>query len=225
MPSRPALLIFDVNETLLDLAPLKGAVDRLMGKTGASADWFQKLLHHSLVETISGRFSSFGQLGHDILQAMATQHGVEHGPDEVETALGFMRKLQPHADVVAGLSALAIADIPMVALTNGSPDVATEQLSYAGLKPFFKRVFSVVEVGKFKPHPATYLYVTDAMQVHPSESTLVAAHDWDILGAQRAGLRGCYIDRGGLGWIASREKPNLVCHDLREAAKTLSTEV
>lgn len=221
MTTRPELLIFDVNETLLDLLPLHTEVDRLLKAKGASIAWFQKLLHQSLVETVSGGHVGFGQMAKDILAAMAVQRGVEASHLDVESVTAHIRKLPPHADVVAGLSAMAIADIPMVALTNGGADAATEQLEQAGLTPFFKRIFSVDEVGKFKPHPATYLHVTTAMGVYPSEAMMVAAHDWDILGAQRAGLRGCYIDRAGVGWLPAQHPPDHSCADLRAAAKYL----
>ena len=57
-------LIFDVNETLLDLAPLKTSVGKALGGREELVPlWFSTILHYSLVETLTGSYHSLGEIG------------------------------------------------------------------------------------------------------------------------------------------------------------------
>lgn len=61
---KPKIIIFDVNETLLDLAPLKTSVGKALGGREEFLPlWFTTMLHYSLVETLSGSYHSFGDIG------------------------------------------------------------------------------------------------------------------------------------------------------------------
>ncbi len=57
------LLVFDVNETLLDLSPAKTRVNDLVGNAHAFKGWFSLLLHYSCVETITDNPIAFGAIG------------------------------------------------------------------------------------------------------------------------------------------------------------------
>jgi 2-haloacid dehalogenase len=59
---RPELLVFDVNETLLDLATLHPAFVDALGSADAMGEWFARLLHGSLVANHSGRYRPFGEI-------------------------------------------------------------------------------------------------------------------------------------------------------------------
>ena len=61
---KPKVIIFDVNETLLDLAPLKTSVGKALGGRKEFLPlWFSMMLHYSLVETLSEHYHSFGEIG------------------------------------------------------------------------------------------------------------------------------------------------------------------
>ena len=53
---KPKLLIFDVNETLLDMEPLKHSINTALGNQYAFDIWFPQLLQYSLVETLTFLF-------------------------------------------------------------------------------------------------------------------------------------------------------------------------
>jgi 2-haloacid dehalogenase len=55
--------VFDVNETLLDLAALDGEFERLFGDRGVRVTWFGQLLQSAMVATITGRYRDFGAVG------------------------------------------------------------------------------------------------------------------------------------------------------------------
>ena len=55
--------VFDVNETLLDLAALDGEFERVFGDRGVRVAWFGQLLQSAMVSTITGSYTDFGSVG------------------------------------------------------------------------------------------------------------------------------------------------------------------
>ena len=62
-PDRPKLLIFDVNETLLDLSPMKKRMNEVFGNEYAFKQWFALMLQYSLVDNVTGQYHNFGEIG------------------------------------------------------------------------------------------------------------------------------------------------------------------
>ncbi len=71
--SRPKVLLFDVNETLLDLTTVREAVNAVLLDEHGAAVWFSNLLHHSLVMTVNGQYSDFAEIGAAVLQMLARE--------------------------------------------------------------------------------------------------------------------------------------------------------
>jgi 2-haloacid dehalogenase len=186
---RPRILIFDVNETLLDLAPLKTSVGKALGgREDLLPLWFSTMLHYSLVETLSGEYHSFGEIGTAALMMVAETQDIELDYEEAKEAIVTpLRLLPPHSDVVAGLQALQDAGFRIVSLTNSSAVGVESQFKNAGLTDLFEKRYSVESVKKFKPHPDTYRFVLDDLGVEPNEVLMVAAHAWDLAGAKHVG--------------------------------------
>src|SRR5680860_40693 len=75
---KPTVIIFDVNETLLDLAPLKASVGKALGGREEFLPlWFSMMLHYSLVETLTGHYHSFEEIGTAALMMVAKTQGIE----------------------------------------------------------------------------------------------------------------------------------------------------
>ncbi len=221
MRSKPRLLIFDVNETLLDLKPIKVAINHALANELAFDSWFSTLLHYSLVETVSGKYQEFGKIGAATLKMTAEKFDKQISESKIKDVLGLIKKLPPHPDVIQGLTLLKNNGIKMVALTNGTMDVVKAQLEFAELDHFFDEIFSVQNVKYYKPHPATYTYVVKEMKASPIYSMLVAAHGWDIAGAQRAGLMTCFISRPGKFPYPLAEDADFTASNVLSMAKAL----
>ncbi|MEX2569645.1 MAG: haloacid dehalogenase type II [Cyclobacteriaceae bacterium] len=223
MVHKPQLLIFDVNETLLDLSPLKTAINGIINDDKAFDDWFNLLIQYALVETVSGQFRDFGELGKAALEMISDKFQSQLSEEEIKTCLTKMTHLPAHPDVEEGLQAFQKAGFEMAALTNGTLKVANEQLKSAEIDHYFDQVFSVEIVRKYKPHPDTYQYVLDQMNIPAGKAMLIAAHAWDITGAQRAGLQTCFIARPGKVPYPLGGSPTLIAKNLSEASKVLAS--
>lgn len=221
MNKKIKLLIFDVNETLLDLTPIKVAINAAIKNPNAFEQWFALLLHYSLVETVTGKYEDFGKIGKATLKMVLKSQQVELDDSKIEQLLSLIKSLPPHPDVISSLEKLHEAGFTMVALTNGTLDVAKEQLKFAGIDKYMVSIFSVESSSAFKPHPSTYQYVLSEMKVEPSEAMMVASHAWDITGAQRAGLQGCFIAREGKVTYPLETSPVIKETNLIDAVKKI----
>jgi 2-haloacid dehalogenase len=197
MSSIPQLLIFDVNETLLDTAAVANAINEALGDAEAANSWFRALLHYSLVETVSGGNSDFSEIADACLEMTAKKYDETLSPEERRKILYKFRQLSAFKEVSEALDRLKNAGFSMVALSNGTLEAINEQLDFAGINQFFDRTFSIQRVGRFKPHPATYAHVLDSMEIAADKAMMVAVHPWDVLGASREGLQTAFISRPG----------------------------
>ncbi len=196
--TRPEVIFFDVNETLLDLTPLKESVGEALGDRPELAPlWFTTLLQYSLVATVADRYSDFGEIGAACLRMVARNHGIELDEGAAERHLAPMRSLPPHPDVVPALERLRDAGFRLATLTNSSTAAVAEQMAYAGLTGFFESSLSVEEVGLYKPHAHVYRWAARRVGEDVSGCLLVAAHGWDVAGAAWAGMRAAFVARPG----------------------------
>jgi len=221
MDTAPKLLIFDVNETLLDLKPLKERINTKLNSTLAFDLWFPKLLQYAMVETLTGTYRDFGDIGAATLEMTAQQLSVSLSEQEIKDTLSIITQLQPHPDVMEGLEQLAAKGFRLVALTNGGQSTLEQQMQFSRLESYFDSLYSVEVVKRFKPHPKTYRYVLSKEEALPSEAMLVAAHAWDIIGAQRVGLQTAFVQRPGKFMYSKSTRPSLVVKDLKELVEKL----
>lgn len=214
-------VLFDVNETLLDVRALDPAFAQAFGDAAARADWFGHLLQTGLVTALLGPYVPFGHLAADALDAVAADRGVPLADADRDAILQAVRQLPPHADAAPALAALKEAGFRLAVLSNGSPDVLPAQLDHAGLAAHFDHVLSADDAGRLKPAPEPYAYAARTLGLAPEAVAFVAAHGWDVAGAKRAGFTTVFIDRPGQLLSASLPAPDLVAPDLEAAADRL----
>ncbi len=221
---QPKVIILDVNETLLDLAPLKISIGKVLdNREDLLSLWFSTMLHYSLVETLSNNYHSFGEIGTAALMMVAETQGIQLTKEDARDAIVTpLRALPAHADVIAGLKVLKADGYRIVSLTNSSSDGVEMQLRNAGLIDLIEKRYSVESVKKFKPHPDTYQMVLDDLDVKPEEVLMVAAHAWDLAGAKNVGLQTAFIARPGKTLYPNVGKPDYIVKDLLELQKIIS---
>jgi len=214
-------IVFDVNETLLDLKALDPAFQRHFGPGNFRKEWFNELLKLAFASTIVGNYSDFGTIGRAALEVLEKRYGKPCTEEQRKNILLTMRKLPPHADVPEGLETLKKEGFRLVALTNSTASTAEAQLTHAGIRGFFEFVFSADTVGRLKPAAEPYQMVATSLGGAPDSLLMVAAHSWDVAGAIRAGLSGAFIARPGQILDAITPKPAFVAPDLVDLARQI----
>lgn len=224
MQARPAVLFFDVNETLLDMQPVKTSIAEALGQRFELVPlWFSHLLHYSLVTTVSQQFHDFTSIGVATLQMVAQQNNIEMSEAKARVVLKPMLSLEPHADVVQGLEALRSAGYTMVALTNSAHTAMETQLRNAKIEAYFERSLSVEDIGIYKPHQRVYRWAAYQMDSQAEDCMMIAAHGWDVAGASYAGMRSAFITRPGQTRFPLASEPTFVVPDLNALAQILKT--
>lgn len=216
-----ATVVLDVNETLLDLAPIRRFMADRFGDSGIASTWFAEMLRLAFVSTTIGDHRPFTELAGHALTTVTEESATRDDRDHIVECL---RTLPPHPDVAPGLVSIRSAGHRLAALTNSPEDTATAQLTNAGLADLLDVIMSVDPVGRFKPHPATYHMAADRLGVRPGECVMLAAHDWDIAGAMAVGFRGIFLERAGATWSEAFAAPTHRTPDVRGAADWLTAE-
>jgi 2-haloacid dehalogenase len=225
MTSTPPVLVFDVNETLIDIDSIAPLFVRMFGDAAAMREWFNQLLMQSMAITLAEHYVDFFTLGQGVLRMLAATHGVDVCDDDEQALKQAMLTMPAHPDVADGLLALRDKGFRLVTLTNSPPNPdGPSPLKHARLNHLFERQFSVDACRMFKPAPTTYLYVCEQLGVAPADCMMVAAHVWDTMGAQSIGFRGALITRPGNAAlpVAGLPQSTIVATDLCDFADKLT---
>lgn len=220
-----SVLVFDVNETLLDIDSLGPDFERIFGDATVLRTWFGELVTYSMTLTLSGIYVDFFTLGQAVLRMVAEIHGIELCEDDRRRLADAMRTMPAHADVEPGLESLLSTGYRLVTLTN-SPHRSDlpSPLDTAGLGRYFERQFTVDTAGVYKPSTHLYRRLASDMATPVSECMMVAAHAWDTIGAQSAGMKSALITRPGNAPLMAPgvPQPTLIAADIRQLAIQLT---
>jgi 2-haloacid dehalogenase len=196
--SAPTVLVFDVNETLLDIESLSPLFEATFGDERVLREWFGNLITYSMTYTLASLYEDFWELGRGVFRMVGEIHGVAISEEQVEALEVGMKTLPAHADSEAGLNALADAGFRLVTLTNSPPTPGrTSPLENAQLYRYFERQFNTQAARAYKPASGVYHMVAQELGVLPRECCMVAAHVWDTIGAQSVGMAGALLTRAG----------------------------
>ncbi len=182
---RPALIVFDVNETLSDLEPIRGVLQELGAPPGLADSWFASTLRDGFALAAAGSYAPFA--------AIARTH---LGP-YADPVLQAFSTLDVHPDVPDGIRRLHELGIRLVTMSNGASAIADGLLQRAGVAELVERRLSVDDVRRWKPAREAYRHAVETSGVDAADAMLVAVHPWDLDGAKRAGLQAGWIDRTG----------------------------
>ncbi|BBX02810.1 haloacid dehalogenase, type II [Mycolicibacterium moriokaense] len=225
MADRPSVLVFDVNETLLDIDALEPHFERLFGDRSVVREWYNQLVMYSMAVTLSENYVDFFTLGQAVLRMLGDIRRIPVTDGDLDDFADGMRTMPAHPDVADGLAALRAQGFRLVTLTNSpTGSGAPTPLDNAGVAEFFEKQFSVDAWRVFKPAPHLYTGVAEALGVAPSQCMMVAAHPWDIMGAQSAGFGAALITRPGNAPLPASgvPAPDVMAADLSELAERLS---
>jgi 2-haloacid dehalogenase len=221
MPEQP-VIVFDVNETLMDLETLRPTFDRIFHDPAAMRLWFANLITYSEALTLSGVYVPFTDIGGAVLRMLAaTRHITISAADGAELTDRFAT-MSPHPEVPAALHRLRDHGFRLFTLTDNTLEISGRQLEHAGVIDLFEGRFSVDEtVKRHKPAQEAYHSVAAALEVDPGNICLIACHVWDTIGAQSAGWQAGLILREGNAPLPVGPQPDYVGKDLDEVAGQL----
>lgn len=196
-------ITLDLDDTVWPFAPIGARIERVLDAwmrehSPRTAERFPVPAMRALRERV---FAENPQLAHDIgaLRRLTLQRALaETGEDAAladsayEVFLAARNQVECYPDSVQALARLA-ARVPVAGLTNGNADVRR-----IGLDRHFRFVLAAREHGAAKPEASIFLAACERLGCAPADVLHVGDHvDMDVLGAARAGLRSCWINRPG----------------------------
>ena len=215
------LIVFDVNETLLDLKTLELTFERIFGGKNAMRLWFANFILYSAALTVAGCYVPFTDIGSAVMKMLADTRGIKIEDTDKKELTEKFSTMPPHPEVPAALRKLRDAGYRLFTLTDNLLEVQTRQLAHGGIVDLFERRFSADGVKHHKPSREAYAYVEKELGARSSQFCLIACHTWDTLGAVAAGWEAALIKRVGNDVLGVGPQPNIVGKDLNDVADQL----
>jgi len=208
-------IVFDCNESILDLTTVTPVFERLFGAPETMRLWFRDLIVYSQALTIAGVYVPFTDISGAVLGMIAASRGVKITPSDRTELTNRFATMPPYPEVPGALRRLKAAGFHLYTLTDNTAAISGRQLEHGGIIDLFDRRFSVDDTAKrHKPTPEAYAEVTTALGVAPSEMCLVACHSWDTIGAQAAGWEAGLIKRVNNDVLETAAQPEYLGNDL-----------
>jgi 2-haloacid dehalogenase len=221
MRRKPKAVVLDVIETLFALDPLEEGLRDLGLPEGSLKVWFPRVLRDAFALQVTGTYQPFREVATGALESLLAEN--QRGADraKIDGIIQAFATLQVHPDVEEGVEQLRGAGVRVAALTNGGAPTTRKMFQNAGLEEMIERFISIEEVKQWKPAAAVYLHAAETLGVQPSELALIAAHDWDIDGASKAGLTTGYLARKQPRGSSAMSAPDASGRSLPEVARGL----
>jgi 2-haloacid dehalogenase len=221
MSERP-IIVFDVNETLLDLETIRPTFDRIFDDPAAMRLWFASLITYSEALTLAGVYVPFTDIGAAVLAMLAATRGITITDADAAELTDRFASMPPHPEVPAALRRLRDHGFRLFTLTDNTLEISGRQLEKGGVIDLFERRFSVDEtVRRHKPAQEAYQSVASELEVDPGDICLVACHVWDTLGALAAGWQAGLILRKDNAPLDVGPQPNYIGDNLDAIADQL----
>jgi 2-haloacid dehalogenase len=154
------LIVFDVNETLLDLGTMEPTFQRIFGDKGAMRLWFADLILYSAALTVAGVYVPFTDIGSAVMKMLADTRGIKITDNDKKELTDKFSTMPPYPEVPGALRKLRNAGFRLFCLTDNLLEVQTRQLEHGGIVDLFERRFSADGVKHHKPSPQAYAYGT-----------------------------------------------------------------
>jgi 2-haloacid dehalogenase len=215
------LIVFDVNETLLDLETMEPTFERIFNDRKAMRLWFANLIMYSAALTVAGCYVPFTDIGAAVLKMLADTQGIRIKDSDKEELTERFSTMPPHNEVPAALHKLRHAGFRLFTLTDNLPEVQTRQLERGRIVDLFERRFSADGVKHHKPSREAYGHVEKELSLPSSRFCLIACHTWDTLGAVAAGWEAALIRRPGNDVLGVGPQPQIVGDNLNDIADQL----
>jgi 2-haloacid dehalogenase len=221
VPERP-IIVFDVNETLLDLDSIRPTFDRIFNDPAAMRLWFAGLITYSEALTLAGVYVPFTDIGAAVLRMFAATRNLKITDADAAELTDRFATMPPHPEVPGALRRLREHGFRLFTLTDNTLAISGRQLEHGGIIDLFERRFSVDEtVKRHKPAQEAYHSVATALQADPAGLCLIACHTWDTIGALAAGWQAGLILRAGNAPLDVGPQPDYIGENLDVIADQL----
>jgi 2-haloacid dehalogenase len=188
--------VFDAYGTLFDVHSAVGKHRERLGDLAdqVSAVWRTKQLEYTWLRSLMGKHADFWQVTLDALDYAFDMHSVKDEDLRRDLIEAYL-KLDCYPEVPGALAELKERGFEIAILSNGTPKMLEAAVKNSGLEELIPEIFSVEQVGIFKPDPRVYQIAVEGLNVKAEEIVFQSSNAWDAAGAAAFGLRVAWINR------------------------------
>ena len=176
--------------------------------------WRTTQLEYTWLRSLMKRHKDFWQITEDSLDKSMNFYNIDNTMRS--ELLNLYKVLSPFTEVRDALNKLKQSNYKLAILSNGTPDLLNELVVSNGLKDIFDDIFSVEEVGIFKPDSKVYDLPINKYNIEKNEVLFLSANTWDVSGAGNYGYNTVWVNRNNNIFDKLDFEPNQQISNLSE---------
>ncbi len=207
-------IIFDAYGTLFDVnSAAEKCKDKIGDKWEGFANyWRTTQLEYTWLRSLMNRHKDFWQITEDSLDKSMKAFQIDISMRN--ELLDLYKKLSTFSEVKDVLNNLKEKNYKLAILSNGTPSLLNELVKSNNLDNIFDNIFSIEEVGVYKPDSKVYDLPIKKYQIQKNEATFLSANTWDVSGGGNYGYNAVWVNRNNnifdnLDFIPNHEIQNL----------------
>ena len=209
-------IIFDAYGTLFDV---NSAAEKCKDKIGAKWEgfanfWRTTQLEYTWLRSLMGRYKDFWQITEDSLDKSMKTFKIDASMKN--ELLNLYKVLSPYKEVSETLKKLKVKNFKLAILSNGTPSLLKELVESNNLDDLFDDLFSVEEVGIYKPNSKVYDLPIKKYKIKNNEVAFLSANTWDVSGGGNYGFHSIWVNRNNNIFDNLEYKPTHQVKDLSE---------
>jgi len=188
-------IIFDAYGTLFDV---NSAAEKCKDKIGDKWEdfanyWRTTQLEYTWLRSLMKRHKDFWQVTEDSLDKSMKAYGIDSSMKN--ELLDLYKILSPFSEVPEVLKSLKEKNLKLAILSNGNPALLDQLVKSNNLENLFNDIFSIEEVGIYKPDSKVYDIPIKKYQIKKNEVAFLSANTWDVSGGGNFGFNSIWVNR------------------------------
>ena len=188
-------IIFDAYGTLFDV---NSAAEKCKDKIGVKWEgfanyWRTTQLEYTWLRSLMKRHKDFWQVTEDSLDKSIKTYEID--PSMKNELLNLYKTLSTFKEVPEVLKSLKEKNFKLAILSNGTPSLLNELVKSNNLENIFDDIYSIEEVGVYKPDSKVYDIPIKKYQIQKKEVTFLSSNAWDVSGGGNYGYNSIWVNR------------------------------
>ena len=207
-------IIFDAYGTLFDVnSAAEKCKDKIGDKWEGFANyWRTTQLEYTWLRSLMKRHKDFWQITEDSLDKSMNAFNINKSMRS--ELLNLYKTLNTFPEVKDVLNKLKEKNYKLAILSNGTPSLLNELVKSNNIENIFDDIFSIEDVGIYKPDSRVYDIPTKKYQIQKNEVAFLSANTWDVSGGGNYGYNAIWVNRNNnifdnLDYKAKNEVKNL----------------
>ena len=188
-------IIFDAYGTLFDVnSAAEKCKDKIGDKWEGFANfWRTTQLEYTWLRSLMKRHKDFWQITEDSLDKSIKTYKID--PLMKNELLDLYKTLSSYKEVHEVLTKLKEKNFKLAILSNGTPSLLDKLVESNNLKNLFDDIFSIEQVGIYKPDSKVYDMPINKYQIEKNEVAFLSANTWDVSGGGNYGYNSLWVNR------------------------------